>query len=97
MYLGGFIFTIDLDVKICKHHLADFFVYTIGPFSNKNLSQEEIKMYSFLVMQVLHVVEQQLFYQLYIYLCICYTYDLHLTIKNPLYPAGKRMKLYGIL
>jgi len=34
------------------------------------------------------------FYVSYLVLCLCYAYDLALTIKNPLYPAKKRLRWY---
>ena len=34
------------------------------------------------------------FYTGYLVLCICYAYDLYITIKNPLYPVGKRLRIY---
>ena len=45
-------------------------------------------------MQVSQVVLQELFYSFFMYLCVCFAYDLHLTIKNPLYPTHKRRKMY---
>jgi hypothetical protein len=34
------------------------------------------------------------FFMSYLVLTICYTYDLYLFLKNPLYPAKKRMRIY---
>ena len=42
----------------------------------------------------------EFFLMMYLFLCVCFSWDLWQTIKNPLYPANKRLRwyiLYSIL
>jgi hypothetical protein len=45
---------------------------------------------------VLHYILYEFFLFMYLLLCVCFSWDLYQTIKNPLYPAEKRLKIYII-
>jgi len=50
--------------------------------------------YSFAVLNIAQQLLYQIFYMSYMTLCLCFSIDLYQTIKNPLYPAKKRMTFY---
>jgi len=51
---------------------------------------------TFEIIGVANFLIYEVFYTSYLILCICYSYDLYLTIKNPLYPAKKRLRWYFV-
>jgi len=63
---------------------------------SSELIQNEKYTYAYELLGVCNFFIYEGFYTLYIVFCLCYSYDLHLTIKNPLYAPAKRMKLYYI-
>jgi len=51
----------------------------------------------FVLLNVMQLYEQNITYFMRLILTITYSADLILTIKNPLYPASKRAKVYTIV
>jgi len=60
------------------------------------MSASQVNYYSFAVLMVVNYFLYETFYLCYLLLCVCFSWDLYQTIKNPLYPAKKRMMWYMI-
>jgi hypothetical protein len=58
------------------------------------MSMEELEYYMFALQIVIHYLLYEFFLMMYLSLCVCFSWDLYQTIKNPLYPANKRLRWY---
>ena len=90
---------IDFDKWICTLKMETYLAYSFVPLAiiDKTYNIEFMRLIAFCVLQINCVIITELFHSYFMYLCVCFSYDLHLTIKNPLYPSHKRKKLYTII
>lgn len=58
------------------------------------LTESQTRFLIFELLMLINFILYESFYAAYLVLCVCFSYDLHLTIKNPLYPPFKRMRWY---
>ena len=68
--------------------------YMFGENLNISLSEEEYK--TFAVLLVSNYILYELALLSYLMFCVCVSYDLWASIKNPLYPSSKRILKYCI-
>lgn len=57
-------------------------------------SDEKVEYYIFALQIIFHYLIYEFFMMMYLMLCVCISWDLYQTIKNPLYPANKRLRWY---
>ena len=77
---------------MCESGIYTFISYFLYPFQALTFTQLQFLVFELLML--INFVLYESFYAAYLILCVCFSYDLHLTIKNPLYPSYKRMRWY---
>jgi hypothetical protein len=55
---------------------------------------QEAEYFAFTTQIIGHYLLYEIFLMMYLFLCVCFSWDLWQTIKNPLYPANKRLRWY---
>ena len=97
-FMGGFLQLKDQQQLICKaksYKLLTLSLKLIIP-TLREMSKEQAEYYIFAFQIVLHYLMYEFFMMMYLFLCVCISWDLYQTIKNPLYPANKRLRWYII-
>jgi len=95
LFQGGYIFCFGQDKLVCATKYYSLLAKTFSAFIHTgSTTHNEYLAYKLLIN--VSTIMFRSFYIIYIVLCLCYSYDLYLTIKNPLYPAKKRMRWYFI-
>ena len=84
LFQGLHIFSFDMMPLVCQtNYWRGFAFFT---------RLDELTAFNWLYQT--NFVLHQMSMNAYMTMCICFSYDLHLTIKNPLYSPEKRMRLY---
>lgn len=85
------------EITWCKYKVYKLFTWTLWPFLDKSKSIEYYNLMTFVTLSVMQELLFQTFMLSFLVLTVCFSWDLRLTIVNPLYPSNKRMRLYVIL
>jgi len=93
LFQGGYIYAYNQPIQICATGYYRLTSWLLLPF---RIDAAQIDYFSFEFVIGANQFVYRSFFIAYLVLTICYTYDLFLTIKNPLYPSSKRMRLYGV-
>lgn len=91
LFQGGYIYAYNQPVQICATGYYRLTSWLLFPFA---INAAQVDYFSFEFVIGMNRVVYRSFFMSYLVLTICYTYDLYLTIKNPLYPAKKRIRFY---
>jgi hypothetical protein len=98
LFLGGFLQMKDLQIMICRTQSYKMFGHSLKLMLPKliDFNADELYYYAFATQIVAHYVIYEFFMMMYLFLCVCFSWDLYQTIKNPLYPPNKRLRWYII-
>ena len=97
-FLGGFLQLKDQQQIICKFKTYKLLSFSLKLVIHKltEMNNCEAEYYIFATQIVFHYLMYEFFMMMYLMLCVCISWDLYQTIKNPLYPANKRLRWYII-
>lgn len=81
----------------CQYKVYKLLTWTLWPFLKKKYSMAYYDYIHFLTLSIVHEFLFQTLMLTFLVLTICFSWDLRLTIVNPLYPSKKRLRLYILI